>query len=129
MGVPPPPRLRGRACAAGGFQTGIGLVLLSFGRSAETDQERRKMYRLSAWFLVPAALNLAGGYWYITIASPLPQNDQGRATCSRRQGRPDDVLTSYLRAERLGGSPVDLILAVGPTATAQAARGVTRPAW
>ncbi len=52
--------------AAGGFQLGIGLVLLSLGRSAETDQERRKMYRLSAWFLVPAALNLVGGSWYIT---------------------------------------------------------------
>ena len=37
---------------AGGFQLGIGLVLVSFGRSAGTDQERRKMYRLSAWFLV-----------------------------------------------------------------------------
>jgi len=55
--------------AAGGFQLGIGLVLLSLGRGAGTDQERRKMYRLSAWFLVPAAGNLAGGYWYITIAS------------------------------------------------------------
>ena len=54
--------------AAGGFQLGIGLVLLSLGRSAETDQERRRMYRLSAWFLVPAAGNLVGGYWYITIA-------------------------------------------------------------
>jgi|SRR5271165_585692 len=58
--------------AAGGFQLGIGLVLLSLGRSAETDQERRKMYRLSAWFLVPAAGNLAGGYWYIAIASSAP---------------------------------------------------------
>ena len=29
--------------AAGGFQLGIGLVLLSLGRQAETDQERRKM--------------------------------------------------------------------------------------
>ena len=55
--------------AAGGFQLGIGLVLLSLGRSAETEQERRKMYRLSAWFLVPAALNLAGGLWYTTIAT------------------------------------------------------------
>jgi hypothetical protein len=27
------------------------------------------MYRLSAWFLVPAAGNLAGGCWYIAIAS------------------------------------------------------------
>ena len=55
--------------AAGGFQLGIGLVLVSLGRKAGTDQERRKMYRLSAWFLVPAAGNLAGGYWYTTIAS------------------------------------------------------------
>jgi hypothetical protein len=55
--------------AAGGFQLGIGLVLVSLGRKAGTDQERRKMYRLSAWFLVPAALNLASGYWYITIPS------------------------------------------------------------
>jgi hypothetical protein len=55
--------------AAGGFQLGIGLVLLSLGRSAGTGQERRKMYRLSAWFLVPAVGNLAGGYWYTTIAS------------------------------------------------------------
>jgi hypothetical protein len=55
--------------AAGGFQLGIGLVLLSLGRQAETDQERRKMYRLSAWFLVPAAGNLADGFWYIKIAS------------------------------------------------------------
>jgi hypothetical protein len=58
--------------AAGGFQLGIGLVLLSLGRSAGTDQERRKMYRLSAWFLVPAAGNLAGGYWYSAIASSAP---------------------------------------------------------
>jgi hypothetical protein len=55
--------------AGGGFQLGIGLVLLSLGRRAATDEERRKMYRLSAWFLVPAAGNLAAGYWYITIAS------------------------------------------------------------
>ena len=54
--------------AAGGFSLGVGLVLLSLGRNAETDQERRKMYRLSAWFLVPAAGNLAGGYWYVKIA-------------------------------------------------------------
>jgi len=56
--------------AAGGFQLGIGLVLISLGRSAGTDRERRKMYRLSAWFLVPAAGNLAAGYWYSTITSP-----------------------------------------------------------
>ena len=55
--------------AAGGFQLGIGLVLLSLGRQAGTDRERRKMYRLSAWFLVPAAANLASGFWYTTIVS------------------------------------------------------------
>lgn len=53
--------------AAGGFQLGIGLVLLSLGRQARTGHERRKMYRLSACFLVPAAGNLASGYWYTTI--------------------------------------------------------------
>ena len=55
--------------AAGGFQLGIGLVLLSLGRQAETDHDRRKMYLLSASFLVPAAGNLAAGYWYTAIAS------------------------------------------------------------
>lgn len=55
--------------AAGGFQLGIGLVLLSLGRSAGTDQGRRKIYRLPARFLVPAAGNLAGGYWHTTIAN------------------------------------------------------------
>jgi hypothetical protein len=58
--------------AAGGFQLGIGLVLLSLGRQAGTDQERRKMYRLSAWFLVPATGNLASGYWYTTIVPSAP---------------------------------------------------------
>jgi hypothetical protein len=58
--------------AAGGFQLGIGLVLLSLGRQAGTDAERRKMYRLSAWFLVPAVGNFLGGYWYTTIARSAP---------------------------------------------------------
>lgn len=58
--------------AAGGFQLGIGLVLLSLGRQAETAAERRKMYRLSAWFLVPAVGNFLGGYWYTTVARPAP---------------------------------------------------------
>ena len=30
------------------------------------------MYRLSAWFLLPAAGNLASGYWYIAIAGSAP---------------------------------------------------------
>ena len=58
--------------AAGGFQLGIGLVLLSLGHSAGTDEERRKMYRLAVCFLVPAAGNLAGAYWYTAIASSAP---------------------------------------------------------
>jgi low temperature requirement protein LtrA len=47
--------------ASGGFQLGVGLCVLGLARKAETDQDRRKMYRLSAWFLVPGALNLIGG--------------------------------------------------------------------
>ncbi len=58
--------------AAGGFQLGIGLVLLSLGRQAGADAERRKMYQLSAWFLVSAAGNLASGFWYTTIAPSVP---------------------------------------------------------
>ena len=46
---------------AGGFQLGVGLVLLSLGRKAGTDEERRKCFRWSAWFLVMAALQLVGG--------------------------------------------------------------------
>jgi hypothetical protein len=73
--------------AAGGFQLGIGLVLLSLGRSAGTDQERRKMYRLSAWFLVPAAGNLAGGYWYITIANEPAARPERRYSGGKGDGR------------------------------------------
>lgn len=72
--------------AAGGFQTGIGLVLVSLGRQAETGQERRKMYRLSAWFLVPAVLNLASGSWYIAITSPGPPEPGTAATEAEATG-------------------------------------------
>jgi hypothetical protein len=60
--------------AAGGFQLAIGLVLLSLGRQAEADAERRKMYRLSAWFLVPAVGNFLGGYLdtYAARTAPPP---------------------------------------------------------
>jgi hypothetical protein len=57
---------------AGGFQLGIGLVLLSLGRQAGTEAERRKMYRLSAWFLLPAAGNILAGCWYTTITRAAP---------------------------------------------------------
>jgi len=48
--------------AAGGFTLGIGLVLLSLGRSAGTSQERRKCYGWAAWFLVSAPWQFLGGY-------------------------------------------------------------------
>jgi len=53
--------------AAGGFQLGVGLVLLSLGRKAGTAAERRKCYRWAAWFLVMAALQLTGGVLDTTV--------------------------------------------------------------
>lgn len=55
--------------AAGGFQLGIGLVLVSLGRQARTDRERRKCYGWAAWFLGMAGLQLLGGYMDLTVAS------------------------------------------------------------
>lgn len=46
--------------ATGGFQLGVGLVLLSLGRQAGTDPERRKCYRWAAWFLGMSALQFTG---------------------------------------------------------------------
>ena len=48
--------------AGGGFNLGVGLVLLSLGRKAGTDRERRKCYGWATWFLAHAALLLVGGY-------------------------------------------------------------------
>ena len=67
--------------AAGGFQFGIGLVLLSLGRQARTDAERRKMYRLSAWFLVPAVGNFFGGYLDTIAARTVPA--KAESSCCR----------------------------------------------
>jgi hypothetical protein len=47
--------------AAGGFQLGVGLVLLSLGRQAGTDRERRKCYGWAAFFLGMSALQFTGG--------------------------------------------------------------------
>jgi hypothetical protein len=58
--------------AAGGFTLGLGLVLLSLGQRAETRRERRKMYRLAAWFLGQAALLFAGGSLDMTVARSAP---------------------------------------------------------
>jgi hypothetical protein len=47
---------------AGGGVAGVaGVVCLSYG-----------VYKWAVFFLVLAALNLAGGYWYITIARTVP---------------------------------------------------------
>ena len=58
--------------AAGGFNLGLGLVLLSIARSAGTDRERRKFYGLAAWFLVSAALQFTGGYLDTTADRSAP---------------------------------------------------------
>lgn len=58
--------------AGGGFQLGVGLVLVSLGRKAETDAERRKCYKFAAWFLVPAAGNFLGGFLDLTVARTAP---------------------------------------------------------
>ncbi len=52
--------------AAGGFNLGVGLVLLSLGRKAGTDRERRKCYVFAAWFLASAPLQFLGGYLDMT---------------------------------------------------------------
>ena len=58
--------------AGGGFQLGIGLVLISLGRKAETDAERRQCYTLAAWFLVPAVGNFVGGLLDLSVARTAP---------------------------------------------------------
>lgn len=47
--------------AGGGFTLGVGAVLLSLGRSAGTETERRKCFRWSAYFLTMGAVQLSGG--------------------------------------------------------------------
>lgn len=47
--------------AGGGFTLGVGAVLLSLGRSAGTEAERRKCFRWSAYFLTMGAVQLSGG--------------------------------------------------------------------
>ncbi len=58
--------------AAGGFQLGIGVVLLGLGRRAGTERDRRKCYRWAAWFLVNAALQFFGGYLDMTADRSAP---------------------------------------------------------
>jgi hypothetical protein len=58
--------------AGGGFTLALGLVLLSLGRQAETSQDRRKCYRLAAWFLTVAPLQFFGGYMEMKMARSAP---------------------------------------------------------
>lgn len=58
--------------AIGGFDLGVGLVLLSLGRQSGTDQERRKCYKWSAWFLVNSALQFLGGFLDTAAARSAP---------------------------------------------------------
>jgi LmbE family N-acetylglucosaminyl deacetylase len=51
---------------AGGFLVGIGVVLLSLGKNAETDQERRKCYTWAASLMGISVLHFLGGYLDIT---------------------------------------------------------------
>jgi hypothetical protein len=58
--------------AGGGFQLGVGLVLLSLGNKADTEAERRKSYKFAAWFLGSAVLNLLGGLLDLSVVRSSP---------------------------------------------------------
>jgi hypothetical protein len=58
--------------AAGGFTLGIGLVLLSLGRQAETSRDKNKCYGFAACFLVNAPLQFFGGYMEMKMARSAP---------------------------------------------------------
>ncbi len=63
---------------AGGFQLGVGLVLLSLGHQAGTDQERRKCYGWAACFLGMSALQFTGGFMDVVAArSESPRTQEG----------------------------------------------------
>jgi hypothetical protein len=68
---------------AGGFHLGVGLVLVSLGRQAGTDRERRKCYGWAAWFLGMAALQLLGGSMDLTVASAERRPDTGEKAVSK----------------------------------------------
>jgi hypothetical protein len=53
-----------------GFHLGVGLVLVSLGRRAGTDQERRKCYRWATYFLVVAPLHFIGGCMDMAVDRP-----------------------------------------------------------
>jgi hypothetical protein len=57
---------------AGGFQLGLGLVLLSLGRQAGSDEDRRKCYGWAAFFLGMSALQFVGGAMDVVAARAEP---------------------------------------------------------
>ena len=59
---------------AGGFQLGVGAVLLSLGRQAGTEQERRKCFRWAAWFLGMGTLQVVGGCLDLIAARSAPRS-------------------------------------------------------
>jgi hypothetical protein len=60
---------------AAGFDLGIGVVLLAYGRRAGTDQDRRKCYGWAAFFLGMSALQFTGGCLdMIAVRSAPPRN-------------------------------------------------------
>lgn len=63
--------------AAGGFQLGVGLVLLSLGRQAGTDGEQRKCDSWAAWFLGMSALQFTGGVMDMVAARSEAARTQG----------------------------------------------------
>ena len=58
--------------ALGGFTLGVGAVLLSLGRKAETSQERRKCYGWAAFLLADGAAQLSGGVLELAVARYTP---------------------------------------------------------
>jgi hypothetical protein len=58
--------------ALGGFTLGVGAVLLSLGRKAETSQERRKCYGWAAFLMADGAVQLSGGYLDMAVARSAP---------------------------------------------------------
>jgi hypothetical protein len=62
----------GARFAGAGFNLGVGLVLVSLGRKAQSDRERRKCDGWAAWFLIHAALLFVGGFLDSVADRPAP---------------------------------------------------------
>jgi hypothetical protein len=62
----------GMRFTAGGFNLGIGTVLVGLGRRAETVPDRRKCYRWGTFFLVSAVVQVLGGWIDTAVARSGP---------------------------------------------------------